>query len=145
MTPKDKIDPKRLTPVSCWRHYGGFVFAGILATLTDATMLAGITRLTGQSPLLVRPIGIATGMVVSWLVNRTITFGVRNRPTVSEFLQFAAVSWSAQVLNYAAFVIILAASAPHDPTRRPFCGVTYCDGCILFGIPPPCVPRPMSG
>ena len=89
------------------RRYGGFVLGGALAFLTDATLLVLMTRSLGWSPFLARPIGISIAMVVSWLVNRTISFPQSAPPSVAEYLKFAAVSWSAQVINYCVFAVIL--------------------------------------
>jgi putative flippase GtrA len=90
------------------RHYGGFALAGLLAFATDAAILEALMRGAAFSPYLARPIGISASMVVSWIVNRTVTFAMRTRPSPKEVLQFAAVSWTAQVVNYLVFVLILA-------------------------------------
>jgi putative flippase GtrA len=89
------------------RHYGGFVLGGVLAFTTDAVILEALMRGAGLSPYLARPVGIAAAMVVSWMVNRTVTFAVPTRPTVAEFLQFVAVACSAQVINYSVFALTL--------------------------------------
>ncbi|MGE0628586.1 MAG: GtrA family protein [Hyphomicrobiaceae bacterium] len=89
------------------RHYGGFALAGALAFLTDATILVLLTKLAGMSPFAARPIGICVAMVVSWAVNRSVTFHTRQRPSLVEFLRFAAVAWTAQGVNYAIFAAIL--------------------------------------
>lgn len=89
------------------RHYGGFVLAGALAFLTDAAILEGLTALAGTSPFLARIAGICCGMVVSWLVNRTVTFAVGAGPSLAEFARFAAVSWFAQAVNYSVFAAVL--------------------------------------
>lgn len=94
---------------AAWEHYGGFVLAGSLAFLTDAAILEILTRFAGLSPFLARPVGISAGMVVSWLLNRTITFAMRTPPRLAEFLQFAAVVWIAQLINYLVFCAILIA------------------------------------
>jgi putative flippase GtrA len=98
------------------RHYGGFVLAGGLAFATDASILEALTRFAGMSPFLARPFGICAGMVVSWLINRTVTFAMHTPPHVSEFLKFAAVAWSAQAVNYLVFAAILLAV----PATLPF-------------------------
>jgi len=98
------------------RHYGGFVLAGLLALATDAAVLEGLHRAFGISPYLARIPGIATAMVVSWLVNRTITFAVRTPPKLGEFGKFAAVSWLAQTVNYFVFAAILYLSPEISPT-----------------------------
>lgn len=88
------------------RHYGGFVIAGCLALLTDAAILE-LLRSQGISPFVARIPAIATAMVVSWLVNRTLTFAARHPPNIREFAKFAAVSWVAQLVNYLVFAMIL--------------------------------------
>ena len=99
--------------VSPLRHYGGFVLAGLLALSTDALILKGLTRF-GWHPLLARIVAIAIAMIVSWLVNRTVTFAMAGRPTFREYLRFATVSWSAQAVNYVVFgaVILLRPATP---------------------------------
>lgn len=92
------------------RHYGGFVLAAVLAFITDAGILETLTRFAGLSPFLARPLGIACAIVVSWLVNRSITFAMTSPPTVREFTRFAAVSWTAQAVNYTVFSLILLAA-----------------------------------
>jgi putative flippase GtrA len=89
------------------RHYGGFVLAGLLAFAVDAVMLEALMHGAGLSPYLARPVGISLAMVVSWLVNRSVTFAMRSRPTVAEFAKVAAVSWSAQAINYGVFALVL--------------------------------------
>lgn len=89
------------------RHYGGFILGGALAFTTDAAVLLLLTKVAGLSPLIARPFGIALAMVVSWLINRTITFAMPTAPTLREFAGFAAVSWTAQAVNYAVFAAIL--------------------------------------
>lgn len=87
-------------------HYGGFLAAGIAATLVDLAIL-NLLALAGISPFLGRFASISIAMVVSWWINRTVTFAVEARPTLSEFGKFAAVSWTAQAVNYAVFAVAL--------------------------------------
>ncbi|MCL4767592.1 MAG: GtrA family protein [Hyphomicrobiaceae bacterium] len=88
------------------RHYGGFVLAGLLALATDGLVLVGLAR-AGWHPIAARPLAIAIAMVVSWLVNRRLTFAMPGPPTLREYARFAAVSWSAQAVNYLVFGAIL--------------------------------------
>lgn len=89
------------------RHFGGFLAAGILALITDGLVLTVLIDAAGLDPLVARLLSISAAMVVSWLVNRTVTFAVTETPTLAEFGQFAAVSWTAQAVNYALFAAIL--------------------------------------
>jgi putative flippase GtrA len=104
----DAAFPRRsLAPGSPLRHYCGFLLAGALALITDGALLEIQTRIMGLDPLLARPFAIAVAMVVSWLVNRTVTFAVEAPPTRREFVRFAAVSWTAQAVNYLLFASLL--------------------------------------
>lgn len=89
------------------RHYGGFLVAGLSALATDTLILAVLTRIAGMNPFLARPIGIAVAMVVSWLINRTVTFQSVAPPSVAEFVRFAGVSITSQLVNYGVYVILL--------------------------------------
>jgi putative flippase GtrA len=90
------------------RHYGGFLVAGLLALTTDGAILQTLTKL-GWDPLAARLIAIAIAMVVSWLINRTVTFAMKGPPSLREYARFATVSWSSQVVNYGLFSIIMLA------------------------------------
>jgi putative flippase GtrA len=94
-------------PGSPLRHYCGFLLAGALALITDGALLEILTRIVGLDPLLARPFAIAVAMVVSWLINRTVTFSVEAPPSGREFAWFAAVSWTAQAVNYLLFATVL--------------------------------------
>ena len=99
--------PRAPQRVSRTRHYGGFLTAGLSALALDAAVLLALTDWAGLSPYLARIISISLAMVVSWQINRRITFAVRAPPTLHEFTRFAAVSWSAQAVNYAAFAALI--------------------------------------
>ena len=92
---------------SRWRHYGGFIAAGVAALATDAAVLMLLTDGLGLSPFIARIFSISIAMVASWLINRTLTFAVTASPTFAEFGRFAMVSWLAQAVNYAIFAAVL--------------------------------------
>lgn len=108
MMPEKDAPDQRGYPVSPLHHYGGFALAGLLALTTDGLILEGLTG-AGWDPLLARPLAIAVAMIVSWLVNRRVTFAVPGRPSLREYVRFAGVSWSAQAVNYLVFGAILIA------------------------------------
>lgn len=91
------------------RHYGGFVLAGLCALATDTAALALLTRVIGLSPFIARPFGIALAMVVSWLINRSVTFATEEPASLTEFAKFAGVSVTSQLVNYAVFALLLVA------------------------------------
>jgi putative flippase GtrA len=100
---------------SALRHYGGFVLAGASALAVDLAVLKALTAI-GLDPLLGRLASIAVAMVVSWLINRRVTFAVTAAPSLKEFAAFAGVSWFAQAANYAVFAAILVARPETAPT-----------------------------
>jgi putative flippase GtrA len=97
------------------RHYGGFVLAGLCALATDTAMLTLLTRWLGLSPFVARPFGIACAMIVSWLINRTMTFRADAPPSIAEFSRFAGVSLTSQIVNYSVFAALLLASPAMMP------------------------------
>ena len=97
------------------RHYGAFVLAGTLAFMTDALVLLALIQLAGIGPLLARPFAIAAAMVVSYTLNRTITFRLPGPPSRSEFARFVGWASAAAALNYAVF----AAALLIDPRMPP--------------------------
>lgn len=97
------------------RHYGGFVVAGLSALTVDLAILNALAW-AGVPPLAGRIVSIACAMVVSWSINRRVTFAITAPPTLGEFAAFAAVSWVAQVANYAVFAAILFARPGTSPT-----------------------------
>jgi len=50
---------------------------------------------------------ISAAMLVSWQINRRVTFAKKTPSTLAEFSKFAAVSWTAQAVNYAVFASAL--------------------------------------
>jgi putative flippase GtrA len=90
-----------------WRHVGGFILAGSLAFVTDIAVLLLLTHLLGFSPFVARIVSISVAMVVSWAINRTLTFAANTAPSLAEFGRFASVAWSASAFSYAVFSAVL--------------------------------------
>jgi putative flippase GtrA len=85
------------------RHWGGFVLAGSIAFVVDSGVLMLLSQGLGMPALVARILAISLAMIVSWLINRTITFPTSAAPSVAEFARFAAVAWSAAAINYLVF------------------------------------------
>lgn len=103
-------------PVSPARHWGGFLLAGLSALVVDAGLLKLLTTVLGVSPFAARPFGIFVAMIVSWAINRRVTFAVAGPPTWAEFAKFAAASFAGQVVNYLVFAAILLTYPAAPPT-----------------------------
>jgi putative flippase GtrA len=97
------------------RHFGGFLAAGVLALATDALVLHLLTTLGGMNPFAARPVGIGVAMIVSWAINRRVTFAVGSPPSWGEFVRFAIASALAVAVNYLVFAAILLAYPPANP------------------------------
>jgi len=89
------------------RHWGGFIASGGIAFVTDACFLELLTRFAGMPPLAARLIAIACAMVAGWRAHRKLTFALTTKPTLKEFMGYAAVAWTSAGLNYAVFAAIL--------------------------------------
>ena len=98
-----------MAEVSRLRHFGGFVLAGGTAFVTDVLVFHALTSLAGVNLLIARLLSISVAMVVSFLINRTVTFAMPGAPKLSEFLRFAAVGWMSSGLNYAIFAGVMLA------------------------------------
>jgi putative flippase GtrA len=85
------------------RRWISFGTIGLIALAIDASILTVLTSRTGLSPFLARVPAILVAMVFGWLGNRTITFGLRSKPNLAEFLRYAAASGLGICVNYAAF------------------------------------------
>lgn len=89
------------------RHWVGFIVSGSIAFVTDAVVLLLLSRVIGLAPLLARLISIGCAMVAGWRAHRYLTFGLATRPSLKEFLGYAAVAWTAAGINYVVFAAVL--------------------------------------
>jgi putative flippase GtrA len=96
-------DPADGQPMTGARHWGGFLLAGTAAYLVDSAVLMLLSHGLGLPVLVARLVAISVAMVVSWLINRRITFAAVEGASLHEFARFAAVSWTAAALNYVIF------------------------------------------
>lgn len=102
-------------PTRGWRHAAGFGFSGLLAFGVDAGLLYALTEWGGLSPFLARIPSIGLAMLAGWLSNRTLTFAVRDRPHLREFLRYATASGLGIATNYTIFSATLLARPATAP------------------------------
>jgi putative flippase GtrA len=107
-----------------FRHWGGFILSGSVAFFVDAGLTTGLIHFAMVDPFTSRLVGIVVAMVVAWLMHRRITFAVAAAPSWGEFIRFAAVSWSAGVLNYLLYAAILLVR----PSTLPFLALVISTG-----------------
>lgn len=89
-----------------FRHWGAFLFSGGTAFLVDAILTLALVE-AGIDRMVARLFAILIAMVVAWLLHRRLTFRVSAPPSLTEFLRFAAVAWTANALNYVTYLVIL--------------------------------------
>ncbi|MDQ0393244.1 GtrA family protein [Labrys monachus] len=87
-----------------------FAVAGVAGFAADA----GILTLLVRSGLDARPARLASflaALTVTWLINRSQTFGDRaGAPALGEFLRYALASSIAGLINLGAFMLLVSAS-----------------------------------
>jgi putative flippase GtrA len=83
-----------------------FLGVGGLGLVTDLGIFTLIVAYHPQ-PLLARLISLAIATIVTWRLNRALTFGRSGRRTTEEAVRYALVAASAQAVSYTLFVILV--------------------------------------
>ena len=83
-----------------------FIFVGSMGLITDFGSFSALMAVVGQ-PLVVRLISIALATLVTWRLNRALTFDASGRRQHHEALRYAAVTVVAQGLNYLIFTSLV--------------------------------------
>jgi putative flippase GtrA len=128
-----------------------FLGVGGLGLITDLAVFTLIIAHTPH-PLLARLASLAIATLVTWRLNRALTFDHSGRHSADEAMRYAAVAASAQAVSYAVFaaliVTVLAAMPQLAVIVGAACGalVSY-SGQALFAFrprtPPPRQPTPV--
>jgi putative flippase GtrA len=85
-----------------------FVVVGGIGFVVDAGLLEAL-RALGAPALAARVPAICGALVVTWLLNRTFSFGTKTRPSLAEFLAYASVSAVSAAVNYLIFTVLVLA------------------------------------
>ena len=91
-----------------------FLCVGAVGFFADAAMLALLTSILGIEPLIARCLSIAFALTVTWLLNRTLTFGRSSRGMAIEGARYGGVGVATSLFNYAIYAALLLA-APATP------------------------------
>ena len=117
-----------------------FIIVGCLGLVTDLgvfTMLASY----GNHPLMFRPVSLAAGTLVTWRLNRAITFVRSRRAQSEEAMRYAVVTAVAQATSYGVFAALVLSWLSAFPQIALMCGavvgafVSY-NGHRLFAFAP---------
>src|SRR5882762_2311835 len=112
MSKGDRLAPGARQPL---RHGLAFILSGATAFAVDALVLKLLTLAFGLHPIPARLVAISLAMVAGWQMHRTFTFQVAARPSLAEFLRYAAVAWTAAAVNYGVFVLLVLAYPTVEP------------------------------
>ncbi|MFZ3224816.1 MAG: GtrA family protein [Xanthobacteraceae bacterium] len=91
-----------------------FLGVGGLGLITDLAIFTLVIA-HGLNPLGARLISLALATLVTWRLNRALTFDCSGRRTADEVMRYAAVVTAAQAVSYGVFavlVVTLLAAAP---------------------------------
>jgi putative flippase GtrA len=91
-----------------------FLGVGGLGLITDLAVFTVVVA-HGLHPLLARVISLAVATLVTWRLNRALTFDHSGRRPADEAMRYAVVAASAQAVSYAvfaAFVVTVFTPAP---------------------------------
>jgi|SRR5215831_14456233 putative flippase GtrA len=83
-----------------------FLGVGALGLFTDLGIFSIITR-HGFDPLLVRPLSLSCATLVTWRLNRVLTFDRSGRRPGREAVRYAIVTVAAQGTSYAVFATLM--------------------------------------
>ncbi len=76
---------------------------GLVADLAVFTIILG----HGLNPLVARAVSLAIATVVTWRLNRALTFECSGRRPADEAFRYAAVAAAAQAVSYAVFAVLV--------------------------------------
>ena len=80
-----------------------FLFVGAAGFCADAAMLALLVNAFDLGPLVARCLSIAFALTVTWLLNRTITFGPSRHRLAVEGARYGGVGIGTSLFNYAVY------------------------------------------
>lgn len=117
-----------------------FLAVGGLGLMTD---LAIFTLIIEQAPhpLVARLISLAVATLVTWRLNRALTFDRSGRRPTDEAMRYVAVAAAAQAMSYAAFAVLVVTALGDMPQLAVLIGaaggalVSY-SGQALFAFRP---------
>ena len=84
-----------------------FVLAGSAGFLTDAGVLTLLLAVTPFGPFIARIFAIAAAMGVTFLINRSVTFGRSSRPLAEEGARYVFIGLVGALINYSVYAALL--------------------------------------
>ena len=117
-----------------------FLGVGGLGLITDLAVFTAIIG-HGVPPLTARLVSLAVATLITWRLNRALTFDRSGRRPTDEAMRYTAVAAAAQAVSYAVFAALVVTVFRAVPQLAVLCGaatgaaVSY-SGQILFAFRP---------
>ncbi len=117
-----------------------FLGVGGLGLVTDLAVFTAVIG-HGVPPLAARLVSLAAATLITWRLNRALTFDHSGRRPADEALRYAAVAVGAQAVSYALFAVLVVTVFRAVPQFAVLCGaaagaiVSY-SGQALFAFRP---------
>lgn len=92
-----------------------FLVVGAAGFCADAAMLAFLTTGAGLGPMMARCLSIGFALGVTWLLNRTVTFGPSGRGVAVEGARYGGVGVATSLFNYLVYSALLLAVPATPP------------------------------
>ena len=86
-----------------------FAVVGGIGFVADATMLALLLAATPLGPFLARLASVGFALSVTWLCNRSVTFGPSGRTMAVEGARYGGVGVTTSIINYLVYCGLLLA------------------------------------
>jgi putative flippase GtrA len=113
-------------PKDCVRFIK-FGLAGAAGFAVDAGMLAILLKTTALDVFSARIAAIGVALCVTWLINRTVTFGRSSHSFGGEAIRYGGVGVAGSVLNYAIYSAVLLAA----PRTEPFIALCLASAAVM--------------
>jgi putative flippase GtrA len=89
------------------KRLASFVVVGGIGFVADAAALALLLRMTPVGPFAGRLLSIAFALVVTWLLNRSLTFGQSSRRLAIEGARYGGIGLATSLVNYLVYAALL--------------------------------------
>jgi len=109
-----------------------FIVVGSLGLVTDLGTFTALIAAFDR-PLLVRLVSIGLATLVTWRLNRALTFDASGRRQHHEALRYAMVTAAAQGLSYGVFAILVLTVLTSFPQGALLTGAAVAAGFSYFG------------
>ena len=103
-----------MTPASTQQKFFRFILIGGLGFIADAGLLLVFIQM-GLNPFAARVVSISVTMIMTWRLNRALTFGPSHDSAMKEAARYFSVAVTVAALNYVVYASLLVAVANCPP------------------------------